>query len=365
MLRLSRRGVGVKRRWGVVFCAACLMIAAGACKEETGPKTPPASAPAGAAPAPARAAAPASPAPQAAPAAAEARADSKSPVYLPAALPMEGWTRHETVRTAPAADLGKLLPPSQAVWFDHFHLKSAASTTYLWNGDAPKAGELLAHVVVFEAETPEDAYGLMSCQSGSSELLNVGGETRVDSGVELHLHCWQGDAYVHVWIDRTDERAALQARRLLMHIVGRIPRTDMPALVEAMPRENLKPARRWLVRNLAGLPAAAFAHPTGLDLEEVAKVLGMSGDTLMCIASYDVPEARKANTVWVVRYPDWQAANEAYERYSKRLEEAMSGSPWQSTSILPPHGVFLVGTWTAEEESIQYMLPRIEELLPR
>jgi len=65
-----------------------------------------------------------------------------------------------------------------------------------------------------------------------------------------------------------------------------------------------------------------------------------------------------------VRYPSEQAAADAYARYSRRLEEAMSGSPWQSTLLSPPHGVFLIGTWTAEEESIQYMMPRIEELLP-
>ncbi|HVP11051.1 MAG TPA: DUF6599 family protein [Phycisphaerae bacterium] len=361
MLLINRRRSGKRHHGVAVFCAASLAISISGCPQQGQEKTPPATAPSATAPAAAQAGPSASRAPQAAPATAAPGTDQQGPPYLPANLPVEGWTRREPIRTAQAADLGKLLPPSQAVWFDHFHLKSAASTTYAWNGEGR---ELLARVVVFEAQSPEDAYGLMSCQSGSSELLNVGGETRVETGVELHFHCWQGDAYAHLWTDATDEKAALQTRRLLMHVVGRIPRTDMPGLVEAMPREHLKPGARWLVRNLAGLPSASFAHPAGLDLDEVAKVLGMSGETLMCIASYDVPEVRKANTVWVVRYPSQQAADEAYARYSRRLEEAMSGSPWQSTSLLPPHSVFLIGTWTAEEESLQYMLPRIEELLP-
>jgi hypothetical protein len=340
----------------IVLCAAFLVILISACRQDAARKTPPSTAPSG----DTAAAVPAS-APRPGDAANDLRSDSPAPPYLPAALPQEGWTRREPVRTAQAADLGKLLSPSQKIWFDHFRLKTAASTTYSWNGEGR---EVLARVVVLEAASPEDAYGLMSCQSGSSNLLNVGGETRVETGVELHFHCWQGNAYIHLWTDPTDEKATLQARRLLAHIAGRIPRTDPPALVEAMPRENLKPGRQWLVRNLAGLPSAVFAHPAGLDLGEVARLLGMSSDTLMCIASYEVPESRRANTVWVVRYPNEQEANEAYERYSRRLAEATSGSPWQSTMLSPPHGPFLIGTWTAEEESIQYMVPRIEELLP-
>jgi hypothetical protein len=361
MLLLNRRRMELKLVWGMIFLPAYFVASANGCRQETASRAPTSSPASAAAPAVAPPSAPAPRPPQAAPATSAPRPEPQGPLYLPASLPSEGWTRHEPVRTAQAADLGKLLPPSQAVWFDHFRLRSAASTTYAWNGDGR---ELLARVVVFEALAAEDAYGLMSCQSASSDLLNVGGETRIESGVELHFHCWQGNAYIHIWTDRTDEKAALQARRLLMHVVGRIPRVDVPSLVEAMPRENLRPGKRWLVRNLAGLPSAVFSHPAGLDLEEVAKVLGMSGDTLMCIASYDVPGVRKANTVWVVRYPDEPSAAAAYDRYSRRLEEAMSGSPWQSTSVLPPHGVFLIGTWTAEEESIQYMLPRIEELLP-
>jgi hypothetical protein len=361
MFLLNRPWSGMKLIREIILCAACFTITASGCRQETADKKPSSSSPAASVPAATHASTSTPRAPQAVFATTEPRSDPQGPLYLPASLPTEGWSRHEPVRTAQAADLGKLLPPSQSVWFDHFRLKSAASTTYVWNGEGR---ELLARVVVFEAWSPEDAYGLMSCQSSSSEVLNVGGETRVESGVELHFHCWQGNAYIHVWTDQTDEKAALQARRLLMHVVGRIPRADVPGLVEAMPRENLKPGKRWLVRNLAGLPSAVFAHPAGLDLEEVARVLGMSGDTLMCIASYEVPEARKTNTVWVVRYPSEQAAADAYARYSRRLEEAMSGSPWQSTLLSPPHGVFLIGTWTAEEESIQYMMPRIEELLP-
>jgi hypothetical protein len=326
------------------------------CRDFGRPRPAPQSAPASSQP---RTVVPQEPAPVGRPPA--PREPDNAPVYLPASLPQEGWVRQEGLRVADAAGLEKLLPASQAVWFDQFRIKSAASCAYVWEG----AGyQLLAQVVVFEAHSPDDAYGLMSCQSSSSELLNVGGETRVEHGVELHFHCWQGSAYVHVWSSATEERAVLQTRRLLMHIAGRLPRTDMPALIEAMPRDSAKPGKRWLVRNLSGLRPTIFAHPAGLDLAETSRLLGMGADTLMCIAAYDVPEGRRPNVVWIVQYDGAPAAAESYARYSRRLEEAPPGSPWQSTSVLPPRGSFLVGTWTAEEESIQYLLPRIIELLP-
>lgn len=356
MLTANGPQLRVKAIIGAVTLAGLCLIFSTGCREE--PPAPPASssAPAEQISQPKkvepRPASPAAPAPQ---------EESQGPPYLPAHLPIEGWTRQEPVRSADAAGLSKLLPPSQAVWVDHFRIKSAASCGYV----CETAGrEITARAVVFETQSSEDAYGLMSCQSSSSEVLNVGGETRVETGVELHFHCWQGESYAHVWTEATDEKAVIQTRRLLMHIVGRIPRSDPPSLVEVMPREAAKPGQRWLLRNLSGLPATVFAHPAGLDLEEVAKLLGLSDETLMCISSYDVPEGRKANTVWVVRYPSAKAAEEAYARYSKRIAEAATGSPWQSTLLHPPQGPYLLGTWTAEEESIQYMLPRIEQLLP-
>jgi len=352
--RMKRRRERVLSGGGAVTLAVLLVILG--CRDQGRPRPTTRPAPTSSQP---RTPVPAESPPPARPAA-QPETDS-GPSYLPDRLPQEGWVRQEGVRIAGAAGLEPLLPPSQAAWFEQFRIKSAASCAYVWESGGY---DLLAHVVVFEAQSPDDAYGLMSCQSSSSELLNVGGETRVETGVELHFHCWQGNAYVHVWTAFTDERAVLQTRRLLMQIAGRLPRTDPPALVEVMPRDSARPGKRWLVRTLSGLRPAVFADPGGLDLAETSRLLGLGAETLMCIGAYDVPEGRRPNVVWIVQYDGPTSAAEAYARYSRRLEEAPAGSPWRSTSILPAHGRFLVGTWTAEEESIQYLLPRIIELLP-
>jgi hypothetical protein len=50
-------------------------------------------------------------------------------------------------------------------------------------------------------------------------------------------------------------------------------------------------------------------------------------------------------------------------RYTRFLADRKDPTA-QSTNLLPPHGPYLIGTWTAEEESIQYVMPRIDKLLP-
>jgi hypothetical protein len=150
---------------------------------------------------------------------------------------------------------------------------------------------------------------------------------------------------------------------LLRVIAGRIPREDPPVLLEAMPRDHATAGCRWLVRHLGSLSPGALGMADPPDLAKVNALLGLGTATLMCIASYEVPEARRPNVVWLVRYPTARRAEEAYERYARQLTRA-AGQAWESTSLMRPHGPFLIGTWTVEEESLQYMMPRIKQLLP-
>jgi hypothetical protein len=123
------------------------------------------------------------------------------------------------------------------------------------------------------------------------------------------------------------------------------------------------PGVRWLVRDLASLSVNALGLASSPDLAAVNRLLGLGEGTLMCISAYDVPEGRQPNVVWLVRYPTEKAAANAHERYSTHLARA-DGPTWASTNLLRPHGRFLIGTWTIEEESLQYMMPRIRQLLP-
>ncbi|MFH1419165.1 MAG: DUF6599 family protein [Planctomycetota bacterium] len=283
-----------------------------------------------------------------------------APACLPASGDVDDWIKHRPIRVVAVEDLAEIMPEEDAHRISQFRVKTAASCAYAMSGTA---GPMIADVLVAEAETPEEAYGLMSTASGSSDLLDIGGETRVEDGSGLHLHCWQGHVYVHIWTDQAREKAEADLRRLLLHITGHVTRTGRPEILEAMPRESARPGKMWLVRQLSVLSPEQLGLSPALDFGEITRLLGLSSDTLMCIAAYDVPQAKRPNTVWLVRYPDEEAASRAYMRYSARIDGAAE-QPWLSMNLLKPHGRFLIGTWTAEEESLQFMMPRINQLLP-
>ncbi len=286
--------------------------------------------------------------------------DPGAPACLPATGEVDGWIKHLPIRVAAAGAFENILSKQDAARFSRFGVKTAARCAYALSGDG---APMIANVLLAEAETVQDAYGLMSTASRSSGLLDIGGETRVDDHAGLHLHCWQGHAYVHLWTQQTRTATEPDLRRLLLHITGHVTRTSRPEILEAMPRESALPGKMWLVRALSALtPAQLDLSPT-LDFGEISRLLGLDSNTLMCIAAYDVPQAKRPNTVWLVRYPNNATASLAYARYSVKLDQAAE-PPWLSMNLLKPHGRFLIGTWTAEEESMQFMMPRIDQLLP-
>lgn len=387
---------------GMLVCACCLAVTAG-CRQSPPPETPPATAPAQpSSPAPDQSAVPQPPAsPDAAgppssnepvaipkPIDAESGAarpapaqpgsktgrielkpvDGEDSVGAPESLPKSGeiggWVKVEPVRVVAPSALAEIVALQDATRFARFRLTSAALCTYALPRDAGGGRPAQAHVLLVETETPSDAFGLLTCQSTSSQTANVGGETRIDHEEGVHLHGWQGCHYVHVWSEPAALSTVGELLPLHSHIVGKLAGDGAPELVDVLPQETSDTGRRWLVRHLGSLaphmlPAAALP-----DTEKVSELLGLNRDTLMCIAAYDVPDAQGPNIVFVVRYPSESAANAAYLDYAAFLVNAV-GPSWESTNLLKPRGTFLVGTWTAEEESLQYMMPRVERRLPR
>ena len=354
----------------VILSAAIAITVCTGCRknsQDEQPEQPAATAPAhpeAESPAAAQRPAPSAPAPgQSVPEAAgvDHQDSPGAPACLPASGDVSDWIKHRPIRVVAAvAELAEIMPEKDARRFAMFRVKTVASCAYAKTG---AAGPMIANVLVAEAETPEEAYGLMSTASDSSDLSDIGGETRVEDSSGLHLHCWQGRAYVHIWTQQAREQAEADLRRLLLHITGHVARTDRPEILEAMPRESARPGKMWLVRRLSVLSPEQLDLNHALDFGEITGLLGLNSDTLMCIAAYDVPQAKQPNTVWLVRYPNDDAASKAYMRYSAKIDGAAE-QPWLSMNLLKPKGRFLIGTWTAEEESLQFMMPRINQLLP-
>ena len=294
----------------------------------------------------------------------DAQDDPGAPECLPKSHEAGPWVKVEPVRVVAPTALAEVISLSDANRFAHFRIVSGAVGAYGLPRDAGGGKPVQARVLLIEAESATDAFGLLTCQSASPRTANVGAETRIDQDGGLHLHCRQGRYYVQVWSEPAALATMNELQPLLAHIAGRIEGGGTPELLSAMPDDGGEAGRRWLVRRLGSVPPSMLGAAAPPDPEKVSELLGLDRDTLMCIAAYDVPQAKGLNVVWVVRYPSETAANTAYQQYQAFLAKAV-GSAWETTSLLRPRGTFLVGTWTMEEESMQYMMPQIERRLPR
>jgi len=291
-------------------------------------------------------------------------ADDSDDALAPGCLPRSGaagdWTKVEPVRVLPANGLSGAVSAEVAARLLTFSIKSAARCAY-----ARPAGARLsvADVLLIEAARPEDAFGVYTLQSSAAETQSGGCLIRTDTTDGLALHAWQGAYYLRVHSVDADPDSAAAMRKLLFNVASRIQREDLPTLLEALPTQSAISGKRWLVRRLSALPPEALGLSPPPDWQRLDEVLKLGNETLVAICQYEAPQARRPDTVWLISFPSVDAARDARARYARYLDQDGSRAS-DSTSLLDPHGRFLVGTWTAEEESLLYILPRIVQLLP-
>lgn len=283
-----------------------------------------------------------------------------APSFLPRSNDCSGWVKRDPIVVITPAELKKLFAAEHAQRVARFNIRSAASCAY--TNKLPD-GELHANVVTIETATPDDAYGLVTCSSSSPTSDRCGGLTRVDQGGGVTFHTWQGRVAIKASIDKGGPAQVAELRRLVQHICARIQREDAPMLVHALPQQSMLPGRLWLVRHVGSIPPHAIALQPQPNFDEVARALGLGIDTLLCIASYNLPGARQPNTVWIAQYPTPAAARQAYQRTNALALESPNKA-WQHTNVMQPRGIYLIGTWTAEEESMQNIMPKVASLLP-
>ena len=352
---------GLRFSWSIYLCAVVSFAGAEGCREKPESSTP-ATQPGSTAPR-LPAAPTGAPKSQAAPnAGVDAQDAPNSPESLPKSQPDAGWVKREPVRVFAAANLAGALAKDEVIRLSFFKIRSAATCAYEFMHSDGRT--VVARVLLIETDSAEDAYGWLSCQAPANETFKIGGETRVIREGGLHMHCWQGRSYVRLSLAETDAEWTEKAIRLLLNITGKIGREDRPVLLDAVPSDSAGLQRKWLVRHLGSLPPKAFDLAFPLDVLKTSNLLGLDKSTQMCIAQYEVPQGMRSNVVWAVRYSSTKAAYDAHAKYTRFITEKKDPAA-QSTNLLPPHGQFLIGTWTAEEESLQYMMPRIGKLLPQ
>ncbi|MEE8170587.1 MAG: DUF6599 family protein [Phycisphaerae bacterium] len=279
--------------------------------------------------------------------------DPRTPRYLPHSHDLVPWVKTKPVRVAEGR-LGSLLSEREADRLSSFRITRGARCTY-----ADGRGRDVT-VIVIETESADDAYGVLSASCATGRGLNLGGLTRIEAGPPLTLHTWQGRSYVRAVCDGVAATDA-EIRRLAARIVNDIPAENPPALLSGMPSQGAVPSALWLVRSVGALRPDVLERISVSDSAAVDRMLGLSGDVWLCIRAYVVDGADQPCIAWVAAYPQAPAARKAYDR----IAAAIAAEPeWEHVSVLPPQQRFLIGTFTAEEESQAHVMPRVAMLLP-
>lgn len=287
------------------------------------------------------------------------RDDPSAPRALPMSGEVRGWVKVEPILPVPLdrlAESDASLEVLESLRIDAiFRCRYANEST-------------TADVTLIQAATPADAFGAFSvitpqdCQppgpDGSVQAVDVTDEAVMISG-------WQGRTCVRVSCSQAGERPKhADCDRLTSAILFNLRPADAPLLMRMIPQEKLPGVKIWVVRSVSSLARAR--HPTLRKLADVGmdKRLRLDGQPLLSVARVPVAgENEPPNLIWLVEYPDAEWATAVYERYTAALS-AVDNDIDARTILQNPQGVYLAGSWTAGQESLQNLLPRLREALP-
>jgi hypothetical protein len=281
--------------------------------------------------------------------------------FLPKSGTIPNWAKAEPIRTAPAGELATIMPPEAAKVADPYQIKRACACAYRLT--SPGGAEVF-RILLIETYQPEDAYGLFTV-NGKGEISQEPGLLMAtdSSSRRIAIHVWKGRHYLELYGPASGEPGDMDAcKALVRKITFQMPDASPPELIEALPRPGLMPGQQWLIRGWASLAGPRTAGLNLADARQIGENLGLNKDTQMVIAAYKVAGGARPNLVWVVRYDSPGEARKAYDRYQAFLDKAADRQS-ASTMLLRPSGTYLLGTWTAEEESLEPVLDKLKSNL--
>lgn len=283
---------------------------------------------------------------------------SDAPPFFPRGLrEVPGWVKAGPIKTSLPGKFDELLDNDTIAIIKPYQTKRVATCTYR---GTERADEQTASVLVIQADHPEDAFGIFTVL-GTGSFSQVSGtmtRSEVSQGT-LTIHVWKERQYIRLVGRSGDKPAPKEAcDALIRRMTFLMPDAPLPGLVGAMPEGGAVPDKRWLVRGLSSLSGPGAAELKLPEPSRLARLLRLDKDSQMLIATYRVPRAARPHLVWVVRYDSPQQARDAYNNYHAFLAGATD--PWSSSTLLiRPKGRYLLGTWTAEEESLGPVLPKL------
>ena len=293
-----------------------------------------------------------------------------TPSWLPQREEIPGWVRTSSVEVVQPEQWGDMKDDPLRDCVGAHAIQ--AVLTFQYKSVLPPPGGTLAEVTLCEAETSDHAFGLSTCMMpaqprdrlvGSMSCVERAGQSQV-------IHGWQGKYYIRVRTKLPVEpRPQVSVERLAGRLVRPIPTAEPPMMLSYFPPEKRIAGRTWLVgKHLQALPSDVQKQILRGSTRESTQALGLGPETVMAVAAYDPGEGEKPNYVWIVEYPTGQEASAALGRY-KSILRTIKPTPlvlmdMQRGADGKVSGRFLCGTWTADQESIMHVLPRIVEKLP-
>jgi hypothetical protein len=302
------------------------------------------------------------------PQSADAQDAKDYPRLLPKSGQSRGWVKTEPVRVAKGAELMRLIDDERLAQIVALYpTKQAARCVYTNK-------QTRADVTLIEAATADDAFGILSVYSADTPHGPEGdGSFRsiTHKGPAMRAAACQGVNFVVLSVDRAAEEPERQAvEALLTRIIFSAPYAEAPLLVRIIPREKLPDCRIWLVRHSEALKLVARDGAAGenaprawaeMDSAEMDKRLGLDGEPMLSVAA--VRAGGAADVIWITEYATSAAADAAYDRYATGAKNAPTALDADTTLALP-FNRFVLGSWTAEQEKGQHLLPLLRTILP-
>ncbi|MHC4441228.1 MAG: DUF6599 family protein [Planctomycetota bacterium] len=291
----------------------------------------------------------------------DSKDDLNSPRALPKSEELREWIKTKPIEVAKGNNLKSIISNrAHLAVLSAYRTKSAARCAY-------GIKDLAADVLLVEAATPADAFGIfsvMTSKPGQPDQTNRSHQAVEKSPNSQIMHGWQGNTYARAQITgRLDEKAEKACSYLFNRILFNTPATNPPMLVQVIPPAKLEDTKIWVVRNMTVLKGVKNEILQKIDAPQMNARLGLSGEELLSVATVPVEADEQNNLIWLVEYADPNTATVAYNRYQSALQSPSSDLDRDSI-VYTPQGKVLFGSWTAGQESIQHLLDQLKSALP-
>jgi hypothetical protein len=223
-------------------------------------------------------------------------------------------------------------------------------------------------LLIVETVTPSDAYGLFTVSTTDGEPAPYGVSWKT-SPWEFHL--WRENLYVMVRGEPVSEPGEEDAANAVKDLAAAVlfdrekpSPPSYPDIRKFFPNENMIATRQMFIRSLSCLEAPGAAQLMAdlsiseTDRETIGGLLRLGPDNLLGISAYRVPDAVRPNYVWIVSYEDPNEATSALSDYQRAIDGGTT--PLARTTLIKRGSPqILIGTWTAEEESLTHTIQQI------